>query len=116
VRRYVLPAALAALISGAIVAYAVVPNINPQNCQNQQACIDMNAQLLPLLNGTGSFSPANWGLTTIAALGTTCTAAQKGQMQVVTDALITNGYNGIATGSGALTIAVLCNGTNWTNH
>lgn len=115
-KRYVIPAALAALVTGAVAALAVVAPVNPQLCNNPQSCVDFNAQYLPLLNSSALLSPANLGITTIANIGTTCTTAQKGQEWLVTDAAATPVYNATAAGSGTVIIPVVCNGTNWTNH
>ena len=114
-KRYVLPAALAALVSGVAVALAAITGVNPQSCQSPQACVDMNTQYVPLMNSPALLSPANVGVTTVAILGTTCSAAQTGQMWYVTDST-TPTFNAIVAGSGAVKVAVICNGTNWTTH
>lgn len=56
--------------------------------------------------------PAQFTVATLPA----CNASSKALLLVVTDAAASPVYNATATGGGAVTIPVLCNGTNWTNH
>lgn len=56
--------------------------------------------------------PAQFTVATLPA----CNATSKALLLVVTDAAASPVYNATATGGGAVTIPVLCNGTNWTNH
>lgn len=52
-------------------------------------------------------------VTTVATIGTTCTAAQAGQDYVVTDATSPT-FGSTVVGSGSTTAAVMCNGAHWT--
>jgi hypothetical protein len=49
----------------------------------------------------------------VAVLGTTCTAAQRGQMYMVTDQAAAPVALAVVAGAGAVTVGVTCNGANW---
>lgn len=58
------------------------------------------------------YIPAQYTNATLPA----CSAATNGLVAVETDGASSPVYNATATGSGSVTVTVLCNGTNWTNH
>lgn len=61
----------------------------------------------------------SWSPSTLYSVAGTplpaCAAANKGQLAVVSDATSPT-YNGTYTGSGAVTVPVICNGSAWTTH
>jgi hypothetical protein len=66
--------------------------------------------------GVGVLSAVNVYLTPVATSALpTCNAGAAGLSAVVNDATVPT-YNATLTGGGAVTVPVLCNGTNWTTH
>jgi hypothetical protein len=79
---------------------------------------DTNIDLQLVPQGTGAVKVTNrLQLLTTYTVATlpTCNAGLKATLAVVTDANAPT-YNAPVTGSGAVTIPVFCNGTNWTAH
>lgn len=75
---------------------------------NDPADGGFTVQNMTVVNSKGAIRLPN----TVAALGTTCTAAQTGQQFMVSDASSPTALATVA-GSGSTTVGVLCNGTNW---
>ena len=79
---------------------------------------DTNVSILLQPQGTGVIKATNslqFVTTYTVATLPTCNAGAKATLAVVTDASAPT-YNATVAGSGAITIPVFCNGTNWTAH
>ena len=110
--RTVAVAALAGAASAAITWAATMAPV-PQSSDAPQVSTIINQHVVPAVNTL--FNPLAVSASAVATLGTTCTAAQKGQVYQVSDATAP-AYNATIAGGGAVTTLVVCNGVNWTAH
>lgn len=84
----------------------IMPAVNSDmGCTANGQAVQYNGSVLACVAPTRPTS-------TVATLGTTCTSGQRGQMYIVTDALLPAAL-AIVAGSGAVVTGVTCNGTNW---